>query len=137
MKLQLADGHLEPPLGLLEGVSITTCGIKFIHTFVVVDFGRKIAYDIILGRPFMRLKKMNQDWGSNHLYLRHANAITRDSTIDHTYKDVRETPIREYDSVTSQSQEHQLGNKLKLKFGCVEHQNKVAWWRNNAFMIGL
>ena len=26
LKLQLDDGHLEPPLGLLEGVSITTCG---------------------------------------------------------------------------------------------------------------
>ena len=54
LKLQLAHGHLEPPLGLLEGISITTCEIKFIHTFAVVYFGRKIANDIILGRPFMR-----------------------------------------------------------------------------------
>ena len=103
LKLQLADGHLEPALGLLEGISITTCVIKFIHTFVVVDFGRKIAYDIILGRPFMRQIKMLQDWGSNHLYLRHANVITRVSTIDNSYKDFRETPIQEYDSITSQS----------------------------------
>ena len=88
LKLQLADGHLEPSLGLLEGISITTCGIKFIHTFAVVDFGRKTAYDIILGRPFMRQIKMIQDWGSNHLYLRHAHAITRVSTINHSYKDV-------------------------------------------------
>ena len=103
MKLQLADGHLEPPLGLLEGISITTCGIKFIHTFVVVDFGRRIAYDIILGRPFMRQIKMIQDWGNNLLHLRHSNGITRVSTIDHSYKDVHETPIREYDSITAQS----------------------------------
>ena len=54
MKLQLADGHLEVPLRLLEGIIITTCGIKFTHTFAVVDFGQKIAYDLILGRPFMR-----------------------------------------------------------------------------------
>ena len=54
MNLQLVDGHLEVPLGLLEGITITTCGIKFTHTFAVVDFGRKIAYDLILGRPFMR-----------------------------------------------------------------------------------
>ena len=95
LKLQLVDGHLEPPLGLLEGVSITTCGIKFIHTFAMVDFGRKIAYHIILGRPLMRQIKIIQDWGNNHLYLRHANAITRVSTIDHVYKDAYETPIRE------------------------------------------
>ena len=99
--MQLADGHLEPPLGLLEGISITTCGIKFIHTFVVVDFGRITAYDIILGRPFMRQIKMIEDWGSNHLYLRHANAITRVSTIDHSYKDVHETPIRDYETIIS------------------------------------
>ena len=104
LKLQVVDGNLEPPLGLLEGVSITPCGIKFIHTFVVIDFRRKTAYDIILGRPFMRQIKMIQDWGSNHLYLRHSNAITKVSTIDHSYKDVCETPIREYDSITSQSQ---------------------------------
>ena len=47
MKLQLDDGHLKPSLGLLEEVSIITCGIKFVHIFTVVDFGRKIAYDII------------------------------------------------------------------------------------------
>ena len=103
LKLQLADGHLEPPLGLLEGISITTCGIKVIHTFAVVDFGRRTAYDIILGRPFMRQIKLIQDWGSNHLYLRHAHIITRVSTIDHSFKDVRATPIDEYDSTTSQS----------------------------------
>ena len=57
LKLQLVDRHLEPPLGLLKGISITTCGIKFIHTFA--DFGRR--YDLILGRPFMRQIKMIQD----------------------------------------------------------------------------
>ena len=67
----------------------------------MVDFGTKIAYNIILGRPFMRQLKIIQDWGSNHLYLRHANTITRVSTIDHTYKDVIEAPIREYDSNTT------------------------------------
>ena len=99
----MVDGHLKLLLGLIEGVSITTCGIKFVYTFVVVDFGKKIAYDIIIGRPFMRQIRLIQDWGSNYLYLQHANAITRASTIDHSYKDVQETPIREYDSTTSHS----------------------------------
>ena len=89
MKLQLADGHLEVPLGLLEGIIITTCGIKFTHTFAVVDFGRKTAYDLILGRPFMRQSKLIQDWGKNHLYLKHAHALIRVNTADHSYKDVK------------------------------------------------
>ena len=58
LKLQLADGHLEQPLGLLEDTPFTICGIQFIHTFAVVDFGTKTAYDIILGQPFMRQLKM-------------------------------------------------------------------------------
>ena len=47
---------------------------------------------------------MIQDWGSNHLYLRHANTITRVSTIDHSYKDVIEAPNRDYDSNTTTNQ---------------------------------
>ena len=101
MKLQLADGHLEVPLGLLEGIVITTCGIQFTHTFVVVDFGKKTAYDLILGRPFMRQSKLIQDWGKNHLYHKHAHAMIKVNTADHSYKDVKETPIDEYDSITT------------------------------------
>ena len=41
MKLQLADKHLEILLGPLEGVSITTCAIKSLHTFIVLILGRK------------------------------------------------------------------------------------------------
>ena len=39
MKLQLADGHIQRPIGLLERVLVTTCGIEYEHTFAVVDFG--------------------------------------------------------------------------------------------------
>ena len=62
----------------------------FLHTFSMVDFAKKAAYDLFLGRPFKRQSKLSQDWGSNDLYLRHANAMTRVSTIDHFYKDVKE-----------------------------------------------
>ena len=53
MKLQLADGHMERPMGLLEKLVVTSCGIEYEHTFAIVDFGKKNNYDIILGRPFM------------------------------------------------------------------------------------
>ena len=61
MKLQLADGHIERPLGLLKGVVVTSCGVEYEHTFAVVDFGKIPNYEIILGCPFMRQLKMVQD----------------------------------------------------------------------------
>ena len=63
MKLQLADGHIEKPIGLLEKVVVvTSCGVEYEHTFVVgVDFGKRQNYGIILGRPFRRQLKMIQD----------------------------------------------------------------------------
>ena len=54
MNLQLADGSLENPIGLLENVTVTSCGIKYEHTFAIVDFGRNTNYEVILGRPFIR-----------------------------------------------------------------------------------
>ena len=61
MKLQLADGYVERPLGLLEKVLVSSCNIEYEHTFVVVDFGTKPNYEIILGHPFMRQLKLIQD----------------------------------------------------------------------------
>ena len=48
MKLQLADGF-KRLLGLLEKFVVTSCGIEYEHTFVVVDFGKGPNYEIILG----------------------------------------------------------------------------------------
>ena len=58
MKLQLAHGFMERPLGLLEKVVVTSCGIEYEHTFAMVNFGKKPNYEIILGRQFMRQTKM-------------------------------------------------------------------------------
>ena len=41
MGLQLADGEVKYPIGLLEDTSISTCGIEIAHTFAIVDFGPK------------------------------------------------------------------------------------------------
>ena len=38
MNLQLVDGSLENPIGLLENVMVTSCGIEFEHTFSIVEF---------------------------------------------------------------------------------------------------
>ena len=49
MQLQLADGKLARPLGVLERVTISSCGIKYEHTFAIVDFGTDPNYEVILG----------------------------------------------------------------------------------------
>ena len=69
MKIQLAGGFMELPIDLLEKIIVTSCGIEYEHNFVVVDFGKKPNYEIILGRPFMRELKKIQDWGYNYIYL--------------------------------------------------------------------
>ena len=101
MDLQLADGNLERPLGLLENVVIKTCGIKFEHTFAIVDFGQDPSYEVILGRPFMRQLMVLEDWGYDYLYLRHEDVTTRVNLKDHTFRDVTRTPVEEFESATS------------------------------------
>ena len=54
MDLQLANGNLEHPLGLLEHTIIKSCGIEFEHSFAIVDFGQDLNYEVILRRPFIR-----------------------------------------------------------------------------------
>ena len=49
MSLQLADGRLKNPIGILDNVALTICGIENTHSFVVVDFGRETNYKLILG----------------------------------------------------------------------------------------
>ena len=49
MKLQLENGKIKKPLGLLEKVMVTSCGVEYEHTFDVVDFGKSLNYEIILG----------------------------------------------------------------------------------------
>ena len=65
MRLQLADGKLVQPLGMLENVTVSSCGIEYEHTFAIVDFGTDPNYEVILGRPFMRQLMVVQDWGYN------------------------------------------------------------------------
>ena len=49
MNLQLADGSLESPIGLLEDVKVKSCGIEYLHTFPIVNFGKGTSYKEILG----------------------------------------------------------------------------------------
>ena len=102
MKLQLVDGYVESPIGLLKKVIVTSCGIEYKHTLCLVNFGKKPNYEIILDFPFMRQLKMIQDWGYNYIYLRHPNATTKIDLRNHSYKDVVNTPMRDMVSTVAQ-----------------------------------
>lgn len=102
MNLQLADGKLQNPIGILEDVSLVSCGIEYKHSFAVVDFGREANYELILGRTFMRQFSMVQDWGYDYIYLRHECAITRVNLKNHSYRDVSHMPMDEFDSGSSE-----------------------------------
>ena len=84
---------MESPIGVLEKIIVTSCGIEYEHT--IVDFGKKPNYEIILGCPFMRQLKMIQDWGYNYIYLCQPSVTTRIDLRDHSYKDVLNTPVKD------------------------------------------
>ena len=102
MNLQLADGTLKNPIGILENVSLTSYGIEYTHTFAVVNFGREANYELILGQTFMRQFSMVQDWGYDYIYLRHECAITRVNLKNHTYRDVTHMPMEEFNFGSSE-----------------------------------
>ena len=54
MQLQLADGKIATPLGMLENATMSSCDIDYVHTFAIVDFSQDRNYEVILDRPFMR-----------------------------------------------------------------------------------
>ena len=113
MKLQLVDGFMERPLGLLEKVVVTSCGIEYEHIFAMVNFGKEPNYEIILGRPFMNQMKMIQDWGYIYIYLCHPSATTRIDLRDHSYKDVLNTLVK--DMVSTIRQEESVPSWVVLK----------------------
>ena len=117
MNLQLADGKLDNPIGILENVALTACRIEYTHSFAVVDFGREANYELILGRPFMRQFSTVQDWGYDYIYLRHECAITRVNLKNHTYRNVTHMPMEEFDSCSSECSTKDL-----------EHANNPNLW---------
>ena len=116
MKLQLIDGHLARPMGLLEQVVLSTCEIEFVYPLAIVDFGLKSTHDIILGRPFMMQLKMIQDWGSNHIYLKGKHGATKIDKGDHTYRDVAKIPLVDYDSHTFKNSKLPAWQQAKAQF---------------------
>ena len=103
MNLQLVDGSLNNPIGIIADIIVESCGIEYEHTFAIVDFGVNTNYEVILGQPFMRQFKMLQDWGFDYLYVRQETSTTRVNLKNHTYRNVTVLPIEEFDSASSEA----------------------------------
>ena len=116
MKLHVANGHLAKLMGLLAHVVLSTCGIVFVYTLAIVDFGLKSTYDIILSRPFMRQLKMIQGWGSNHIYLKGKQGATRVEIVDHSYQGVAKIPLVDYDTHTSSNSKLSAWQQARAQF---------------------
>lgn len=91
---------IENPIGLLEKVVVTSCRVEYEHTFIVVDFGKNLNYDIIIGWTFMRQLKMIQYWGFNYIYLWHEDAITHVNLAGHSYRDMVRMLVEDFESAT-------------------------------------
>ena len=60
MNLQLVDGTLENPMGLLENIRVESCGIEYEHTFAIVNFGKATNYEVkIIKQPSHDTKIQN------------------------------------------------------------------------------
>lgn len=53
MNLQLAHNKLKNPIGILENVALTSCGIEYTRTFALVHFEREANYKLIIGWTLM------------------------------------------------------------------------------------
>ena len=131
MGLQLADGEVKYPMGMLEDVNVNICGIPFVHTFAVVDFTQETNYDVILGQPFMRQMLVVQDWGYNRLYLCYQNSIVKVNLDDHTYCDVTRTPIEDLSLVRFKRRMNGKARVLMLQEpGCATYSKELQCLRN-------
>ena len=96
MNLQLGNGSLNNLIGIVEDITVESCGIEYKHTFSIVDFGVNTNYKVILGQIFMHQFKMLQYWGFDYLYLRQETSITRVNLKNHFYRNVSALPIEEF-----------------------------------------
>lgn len=66
-KLRMADQTVSEPLGMVTQVPIRVGGVKFEASFLILDVGE--AYDMLLGRPWLRAAGAVHDWGTDELTM--------------------------------------------------------------------
>lgn len=67
---KLADGTTTRLVGVVKDLKVKTFGLSYKIWFVVMDFRNQCdSYDVIMGRPFMRIAGLVHDWRNNYIYL--------------------------------------------------------------------
>ena len=70
MQLQLADGSIKYPYGVVEDVLVKVDKFIFPVDFVIVDMKEDEEVPLILGRPFMKMARIIVDVDKGELQLR-------------------------------------------------------------------
>ena len=67
----MVDQHKVQPLGIVRGWILEVVGLKFEVNFIVLKLKESNQqYPMILGRPWLRATKVNQDWGADKIVIR-------------------------------------------------------------------
>ena len=66
-QLRMANQTVAEPQGLVEDVPIRVGGVRFNTSFLVLDVGE--AYDMLLGRPWLRAAGAVHDWKTDKLKM--------------------------------------------------------------------
>ena len=77
VKLRMADGSIQRPEGMIPAHNITIHGVEFNLTFVVTRPSNHVAYECLLGRPFLRVSRLVMDFGNDTIYMRKNNKTFR------------------------------------------------------------
>ena len=57
MSLQLADHSINKPFGVIENMLVKVDKFVFLVNFMILDFEQDMNCPLILGRPFINIKK--------------------------------------------------------------------------------
>ena len=77
VKLRMADGSIQRPEGMIPAHHFTIHGVEFNLTFVVTRSSNHVAYECLLGRPFLRVSRLVMDFGNDTIYMRKNNKTFR------------------------------------------------------------
>ena len=58
MNLQLAHDSLNNPIGIVEDITMESCGIEYEHIFAIIDFKMNTNYEAILGQANSKYYKI-------------------------------------------------------------------------------
>ena len=69
VKLRMADCSIQWPEGMISAHNFTIHGVDFNLTFVFTISSNHVAYECLLGQPFLRVSRLVMDFGNVTIYM--------------------------------------------------------------------